>query len=188
MEVENISISQIHDISCLSDFHCGITIMDAFIHGGLQESINGLFCKAYKVTANGITVAFFALNFDSLDLDPQEIYDIVYTKKNAINLPDSYTELFLEKNTFPAVEISYLAVHKDYQHNSLGTRIVEVVKERALQQDFAGCQFVTVVPLVQSNYSAEGFYEKLGFEHKQSYNSRLDKTMYSPLRIWKSGI
>lgn len=52
--------------------------------------------------------------------------------------------MFSQKSSFPAVEISYLAVRDDFRGLGIGTTILDVVKEKALEQDFAGCQFVTV--------------------------------------------
>ena len=158
--------------------------MDDYIHNYLQASIDGLYCKAYIASVNNKIAAFFALNFASLDLDPQNIQNAVYTNDQTIDLPEEYIDMFSQKSSFPAVEISYLAVRDDFRGLGIGTTILDVVKEKALEQDFAGCQFVTVVPLDEPYYSATGFYEKSGFFHKQTYGTRIDKTMYAPLRIW----
>ena len=184
MEIGKIVVSRVDDVSCLSDFHCGVESMDAFIHSNLQDSIDNLYCKAYIVKIDNEIVAFFALSFDSIELLPQEVYNVVYRNDLTIDIIGNYNDIFLDKSSFPSIEIAYLAVRNDMRGKELGTCIIDIIREKALYQDFAGCQFLTVVPLNQVSYSAVGFYEKLGFVRKDN-NAQKDGVYYSPLRIFK---
>ena len=66
--------------------------MNDYIHQKLQDSINAKFCKAFSVRLEGHIVAFFALNFDSLELDYQEAFDVIHREKNPIDIKLEFEE------------------------------------------------------------------------------------------------
>ena len=63
----------------------------------------------------------------------------------------------MTKPRYPALEIAYLAVDKNYHKSGLGKIIVEAIVQKAQKQDLAGCQFITVEALNTQEYNAVGF-------------------------------
>ena len=68
-----------------------------------------------------------------------------------------------KKYSYPALEITYFAIDKNYRGQGLGRELIEVIVERAKTQDVAACLFLTVNALHTKEYSAVGFYEKCKF-------------------------
>lgn len=159
-----LSIRHLTDLSELTNFRCGIALMDDFIHSGFTNCVTSKLCVPYGCyDETNQLVAFFALSFDALDLDLDDKEDL----KQGISsdkpiLPEGYDQ-FWGKSRYPAMEITYLAVSKERQHNGIGSSVVEAIADKARTQGIAGCQFLTVNALNVSGYSAVGFYSSIGF-------------------------
>ena len=176
------------DTSCLHDFCCGVIPMDCFIQDGFDLSIANHYCSAYIVKESlkeSKVLALFALSFDSLDLDIDDRNEIITGVSNT-NIPeftDNYKDIFLTKPRYPALEIAYLAVDKNYHKSGLGKIIVEAIVQKAQKQDLAGCQFITVEALNTQEYNAVGFYDKCCFSACEYPNPnkgtlRMFRTLY----------
>lgn len=63
----------------------------------------------------------------------------------------------------PALEISVLAVDKDYEHCGVGTVLMSKALEVAatLHNNYAGVKYL----ILEADTKAVGFYEKMGFQH-----------------------
>ncbi len=61
------------------------------------------------------------------------------------------------------MEIAYLAVSKDCQHQGIGSTIIKAITQRAVKT-IKNCQFIKVEAYHIDNYSAVDFYRKYGFE------------------------
>ena len=158
-------ITHLKDFDSLLDFTCGIPEMDAFIRSRFKDSVYNQFCVPYAVWFEGTMIALFALNYDAVVL-PDDYKDDLQIGATAFGLPsvsESYEETFWAKWHYPAIEISYLAVQKDFQHLKVGTQLIEEIVSIAKRQALAGCQFVTVEAYRKAGYSAEGFYWKCRF-------------------------
>ena len=68
-----------------------------------------------------------------------------------------------KKYSYPALEITYFAIDKNYRGQGLGRELIDVIVDRAKTQDVAACLFLTVNALHTKEYSAVGFYEKCKF-------------------------
>lgn len=158
---------RITDYSELDSFECGLKEMDIFIHStvGLRMSIENHYCKCFGVkNEENITVGIFALSFDSISLDNEDLDDLFSGVMVSIpNILPDYIECFKSKRHHPALEIVYLAVHKDYQKQKIGETIVEGIVNIARKQNIAGCEFITVEAFHNNQYSAVGFYTKCQF-------------------------
>lgn len=178
-----VIISYTDNISDFSDFECGIEKMDRFIHNGLEFSVKNNYCKLYKVSSESIVIALFALTFDSLYLDSADKEELQDT--SGISLSADYSDTFWSKHHYPALEISYLAVSKDYRNTGLGAFLIEEIARVAAQQSLGGCQFLTVEALCHSeeqNYNAVGFYYKQDFIACEYPNPNKDTLrMFRPL-------
>ncbi len=177
-------MEQIFDASVLEGFRCGVKQMDDFLQKKLSFYIRALECKAFVVHIGDEIVAMFALGFDSLELDFQESHNVVY--KEDIDIPSEHEEDFMCMNSHPALEISFLAVSEKFQHRNIGRAIVGEIRKRAKLQQIGGCQFLTVNPLVTTNYSSLGFYKKIGFKQVKAIEYFRQNTfrLYLPLKIW----
>ena len=61
------------------------------------------------------------------------------------------------KPRYPALDIAYLAVQKQWRGRGVGNLLIDTIAQQARNQSFAGCQFLTVEALATSEYSAVGF-------------------------------
>lgn len=167
VEKQNFVIEHLSDFGELTDFYCGESQMDEFIHGNLKECSDNHYCITYIVrsTSDNDIAAIFSLSFDSVDIEKDDFDDmrIGAAGTELPDITDSFRDQFEEKYTYPALEITYLAVNRKYQHKKLGESIVENVCEMARKQTLGGCLFVTVLALHKSDYSAVSFYEKCHF-------------------------
>ena len=140
-------------------------VMDRFIHVGLQWCIDYHYCVVYAVKDSDDIVGIVALGCDKLELDTtdKEELQMGFFPKPEIDF--NYQETFWAKSSYPAIEITYLAVRKDKRHLGIGEYIIEAVGQRALDSRFnlAGCQFLTVEAYSKGEASAVGFYSHRDF-------------------------
>lgn len=173
MEILNVKkepdfiVEGLKDFRELDDFYCGESQMDEFIHGKLRECSVNHYCQTYCVrcAANNEIAAVFSLSFDSVDIEHDDFDDmrIGAAGTDKPHVTDTFRERFEEKYTYPALEITYLAVSQKYQGRKIGTNIVENVCEMARRQTLGGCLFITVFALHKKEYSVVHFYEKCHF-------------------------
>lgn len=183
---QSLTIDKLDDTSLLADFFCGVQSMDEFIHQGLQMSLDNHFCRAYSVSLGDTIVAMFALSYDSIDLDTDD-RDELATGISGAGTPAievDYKDTFYYKRRYPALDIAYLAVKKEYRERGIGESIIQVIIEETKNQDYAGCQFLSVEALKTKEYSAVGFYQKCGFSPNEQPNANKDtlrmfKVLYS---------
>lgn len=160
-----LRFERVEDASILSEFNCGSDVMDRFIHVGLQWCIDYHYCVVYAVKDSDDIVGIVALGCDKLELDTtdKEELQMGFFPKPEIDF--NYQETFWAKSSYPAIEITYLAVRKDKRHLGIGEYIIEAVGQRALDSRFnlAGCQFLTVEAYSKGEASAVGFYSHCDF-------------------------
>ncbi len=177
MEVKPlIVIRKQQDSKSLADFYCGINEMDDFIHQDLDKDITNRHCTLYTVhNPDGVIVAMFALSFDSLVLGPDDIDDMQYGIGSPNFLNEEHKEQFLQQLRYPAMDIAYFAVQKEYQFQDYGRNIIREIIKHIKEQDLGGCQFLTVDAYDTKAHSAVRFYERCEFvraEHQdQSPNT-----------------
>ena len=183
---DHLKVRVMDDIHCLDNFYSGVQTMDDFIHGGFGDSVRNHYCQAYVASSGDEIVAMFALSFDSLDLDSDDKEELVSGASSAATpqINFDYEDTFWAKPRYPALDIAYLAVSEKFRGHHIGRTLIEQIAERARQQTFVGCQFLTVEAYCTQEYSAVGFYAKCGFaasEIKKPYKDtqRMFKTLYS---------
>ncbi len=172
----NIDIVPLEDFHCLNSFSSGVESMDIFIRGDFRLSVEHHYCTAYLAKYGEEVVAVFALSFDSLDLDTDD-KDELYTGMTSTGTPDidwNYRDTFYAKPRYPALDIAYLAVQKEWRGKHIGHYLLEMIAEQARNQSLAGCQFLTVEALATSEYSAVGFYSRCGFTANEVKNPNKD--------------
>lgn len=188
MEIDFSSLTsdRITDFRCLDGFCSGVVAMDKFIQGDFRMSVENHYCSAYGVWYKEELLAIYALSFDSLDLDSDDKEELqAGISSTGTPVVDwNYKDTFYSKPRYPALDIAYLAVKEEYRGNGVGHSIVEMIMERAREQSFAGCQFLTVEALATKEYSAVGFYRRCGFtpnEVRKPYKDtlRMFRTLYA---------
>ena len=162
-ETEHIDLifERIDDASVLSNFYCGIKDMDDFIHEKLQNYIHRTGCEAYVVKLNDVIIAMLSLGEDTLSLDDDDKDDMISGFIPKPNKALLYQDYFSE-NDFPAVEITYLAVDRDWRGKGIGEYIISQIENKVLQ-DYPECEFITVEAYHADDYSAVGFYQHCDF-------------------------
>ena len=176
MEVKGITIVASNTTDDLKQFRCGVPAMDCFIHDGLRKSLIHHFCQLYKVFMDGEIVALFALSFDSINLDEDDKEEISSGLSSA-NTPDitlDYVATFYSKRRYPALDIAYLAVREDMRKKHIGSFLISQIAKKATEQQFAGCQFLSVEAYKVQGYSAVDFYYKCGFAPNEHPNPNKD--------------
>ena len=160
-EYIDLVFERIDDASVLSNFYCGITDMDDFIHEKLQGYLNRTGCEAYVIKQKNEIVAMLSLGDDTLNLDDDDKDDMRsgYIPKPTIALEN---QSFLAEKEFPAVEITYLAVEKGRRGQGIGEYIISQVEAKVLR-DNPECEFITVEAYKTKDYSAVGFYDRCDF-------------------------
>lgn len=184
--MEHLNIRPLSDLKELQHFYCGVEQMDKFIHDGLERSVSNSYCRTYGVYDEWQNlVAFFALSFDSLHLDSDDIDDLQngWSGTSVPEIGSDYLATFWSKVRYPAIEIAYLAVSKDYRGRNIGRSLIVSIADMARSQKIAGCQFLTVDALATKEYSAVGFYDKCQFAHAEPAPVRDTLRMYYNLLV-----
>lgn len=168
MEKETeLLIEQAEEYESLKTFESGNVQMDNFIHDYLTACSKSHFCVTYyvRLEPKGEVIALFSLSNDSIDLGEDDFDDMrIGAAGTELPVVDAdFRERFEQKCTYPALEITYLAVSKKYQHLKIGTTLVKFIANIARTQNVSGCVFLSVNALVTKEYSAVPFYEKNHF-------------------------
>lgn len=160
----DLSIERTDDASVLSDFYCGVESMDKFIHSreeGLQKYVDLGLTNLFVVKEQETIIALFSLSKNSIVLDN-------FDRKNVKNDGGGQTmshRIIEERDSFPAIEIDYLAVAecKRETENKYGSVIIDEIRNFALNDYGSATMFITVKALHTQKYSAVGFYRKCRF-------------------------
>lgn len=184
----NFKIVPATDFSLLKKFSCGISIMDSFLHETLEECVKNHYCTLFYVlekTSEDL-IAIFSLSFDSLVLDSDDKEELMsgISQASIPQITKKYKDLFLGKTSYPALEITYLAVSEKYRNKHIGKKLLQSIENAAKRQRLAGCQFLTVEAMTNKQYSAVSFYEKCQFTPCELPNPnkgtiRMYRTLYS---------
>ena len=163
----HFKVERLSDFSVLDSFKCGVAQMDNFIHGNLKFCDANHYCSTFVVRdiINDTIAALFSLSFDSVNLNPDDFEDLSIGAAGTDDLAvdETFRSTFEKKYSYPALEITYFAIDKNYRGQGLGRELIDVIVDRAKTQDVAACLFLTVNALHTKEYSAVGFYEKCKF-------------------------
>lgn len=177
MNNANLIFEREDDVSSLSNFYCGYEPIDSFIHNkekGLEKYVVSGLTALWIVRNNESPVAIFALSKSSLILNS---FDNQELERGGVKIdPD----IFDSKDNYPAVEIDYLAVAKEWRGKGLGEHIIAKIYEQICKDKFSATMFITVEAIDTPGYSAVGFYKKCGFkESDHAINKRLSQLNFT---------
>lgn len=86
MNLEEYKIELLSDFEELINFYTGKDKMDDFLHNHLQDCEESHYCKTFcvRLKANNTIVAIFALAFDSVDIDSDDLMICVWGQQEPI--------------------------------------------------------------------------------------------------------
>lgn len=174
MAKTKIYLSRESDASVLADFYSGVDGMDDFIHNRLSVFLRVYSSSRFYVLRNeqGIIIAMFVLSAGQLFLD-ESCKDDLRMKFPDIEEREDLKE-YWGGGLFPSIEINYLAVHKDYQRQHLGRKIVNTIVNFRNDDYYNNPLFISVDAYCTHEYSAVGFYDKCRFWPSEFMNQQLD--------------
>ena len=171
MDKTHLIFERVDNVASLSNFNCGYTPIDSFIHDkekGLERYVTSGLTALWVVKAEELPVAFFALSKASLILNS---FDNQVLQRDGVKIDQ---DIFDTKDSYPAVEIDYLAVDENWRNKGLGEHIISKIYEQCLKDRLSATMFITVEAIDTGGYSAVGFYKKCGFkESEYAINKRL---------------
>lgn len=158
IKIERLSLN---DSNIFQSFSCDNERLDTFFQEEIVPCIKHHYVVAYCVRHTQLGVlAIFTLSNDCITLT----YDSEDFIEENINIFDeNYQYMFKEQGTYPAINIAHLAVHRDYRRNGIGRCIIEYIIGTFINFDIAGCQFVTVDSI--NNSETNLFYMQMGFSN-----------------------
>ena len=143
------------DTSMLSDFTCGLQVMDDFIHYNLQSFLDSNSCLSYCLKdENEKVVAFFILQSDQISIVDEDTID---------DMQLIHPNLSVTSIEYKTMEIEYLAVATAHQRKGIGTECIRQILDIAKEQQ-RDTFFLTVDAYKSREYSAVPFYRKCGFD------------------------
>lgn len=156
MEDFDLTFSRISDLSpneleICSAFSCNTDSLDSFL---VNEAIDydkaGLTLTTLVfINDNPVPAAYFSLSADSITLTPGE--------KSELTMSIGFD---IEVRYLPAVKITKLAVHHEFQSEGIGGFLIEAIEGIVFNSGIAA-RFLVVDAL--NNQRAVTFYQKCGF-------------------------
>ncbi len=136
----------------IGDFDCGNQDLNDFLLNEAKLFSKYLLSVTYIIEQHGDVVAFFSLSNDKISIPDS---DKPTWRKIKSTFPHRK-----HRSDYPAVKIGRLGVSRQYQHFRIGSIILNAVRTMYMQENRAGCSFVTVDALKE----AIPFYLKNGFK------------------------
>ena len=155
--VSDLLIQPLAPSDDLSSFSCGVNSLDDFFQKEVVFCHKHGYLTAYVVRSKSskIVIGVFALSNDVISLEEDDVEEI----KGKID--DEYRFMLARQSSFPAVNVSHLAVSKEYQSRGIGRVIVSYIIAFVKRFKFSGVQFLTVDSM--NNPRTNKFYLELDF-------------------------
>ena len=144
----------------LASFSCGVSSLDDFFQKEVVFCHKHGYLTAYVVRSkkSKSVIGLFALSNDVLSLEEDDVEEI----KDKID--DEYKFMLSRQSSFPAINISHLAVRVDCQGMGVGRIIVFYIIAMVKRLRFSGIQFLTVDSM--NNPRTNKFYLDLDFSNR----------------------
>ncbi|MCH8317064.1 MAG: GNAT family N-acetyltransferase [Bacteroidetes bacterium] len=148
-------------------FDCNDEDLNDFFINDASDYLKNLLAVTYLLESSTETVAFFSLLNDKISVS--DVPSKRWWKKNIRDiLPEGK-----RYNSYPAVKLGRLGVHKNYQNQGIGTIILDHTKDLFINNNISGCKFITVN--AYNNKNSLNFYKKNGFNYLTE-KDKSDKT------------
>lgn len=168
--MKKLRFEKLTDVSELFDFYCGIDTIDTFLHGDFQDYLYLGICQAYVIKDDGVVIAMYSLDkfnvFISDEVKTKMQDGIKPIPPDALDPNNPYWRLPL----IDSVEITYLAVAQNRQHEHIGSFIIEKIIKDLLKDESCTSPLLTVRAYKSKTYTAVPFYEKCGFHPTEEFS------------------
>ena len=136
----------------IGDFDRGNQDLNDFLLKEAKPFSKYLLSVTYIIEQHGDVVAFFSLSNDKISIPDSD--------KSTWRKIKSIFPHRKHRSDYPAVKIGRLGVSKKYQRSRIGSVILNAVRTMYVEENRAGCTFITVDALKE----AVPFYLKNGFK------------------------
>lgn len=162
------------DFDNMSAFSCGVKELDDFFRYEVRECSRRHYLSPYCVVSEtGIIMAAFTLMNDSLMIrDECEKDDFIDDLR--FETENETVDFFIRQTSYPAINIGHLGVGTKYQGNKIGMSIIALVVATFSKYVQAGCQFVTVDALNNS--------DTIRFYQANKFSFQTNRDFYAPTR------
>jgi len=171
MNLEGLSFVRLSPEHIIKPFDCGDSDLNDFLLNDAKLYQVQLLTVTYLIESDIETVAFFSLLNDKISV-------IEATDKkiwNRVRRKIPYTK---HKSSFPAMKIARLGVCNASKGQSIGTGILDYLKQLFINNNRTGCRFITVDAYRQSLK----FYENNEFKYLSIEDEQQDtRLMYFDL-------
>jgi GNAT superfamily N-acetyltransferase len=173
MDFSEYRLNRLSDDLPLKPFDCGLDDVNAYLMESAKSYDKQFLSVTYVLESTVQTIAFIALTNDRITIESTPITG--RWKKYFYE----YLPIGKRYISYPAVKIVQLGVNKTFQHQEVGTALIDYVKKWLINNRYTGCRFLTVEGIKESL----PFYEKNGFYYMT--NEDVDSTtriMYYDLK------
>lgn len=180
IKIERVSLA---DKPIFQNFSCNNQQLDNFFQEEIISCIKHHYVTGYYVKHNETNniIAIFTLANDCVSL----MYDSDdFIEENIDSFNEDYRFIFKEQSSYPAINIAHLAVDKHYRRRGIGKCIIEYIISTFIDFDIAGCQFITVDSI--NNSDTNSFYSRMGFynlSNSDAFSST--RRMYLNLAVYR---
>jgi GNAT superfamily N-acetyltransferase len=172
IDISQLKIVRLEPSYTFLPFDCLDTDLNDFLLRDSKNYLYQLLAVTYLVEYQGVIIAFFSLSNDKItaeDCDSGNRFKKLFKEI----MPDGK-----QYKSYPSVKLGRFAIHKDFQKQGLGSRLLDYIKGLFLDKNKTGCQYLTVDAYGQSLE----FYQKNGFEYFSSKDKDKDtRQMYFSL-------
>ena len=145
INITDLEIVELSEDSDISHFSCGNVVLDTFLANTAKIAQVENTSRTHLAYLNDDLVGFFSLICDNIT---KKHIDIESQKENYVH------------NVYPAIKITRLAVHREYQGKGVGHALLyHALGAVYALQEYAACRFV----IVDTKPDAIDFYKKIGF-------------------------
>lgn len=145
-------------------FDCGNQDLNDFLLKDSKLYLKNLLAVTYIFETEDETIAYFSVSNDKIS--------VTDTPKSVWRRLKRLFSHALHRRDYPAVKLGRFAVALKYQLSSIGTDIMEFIKNMFVTKNRTGCAFITVDALID----AIPFYIKNDFIPLEDDISDTDKT------------
>jgi GNAT superfamily N-acetyltransferase len=173
MDFSTLKLNRLSEEMALKPFDCGRADVNAYLTESAKSYDKQFLSVTYLLESATRTIAFISLTNDRITIESTPITG--RWKKYFYE----YLPIGKKYISYPAVKIVQLGVDKNFQHQNVGTALIDFVKKWLINNRYTGCRFLTVEGIKESL----PFYEKNGFYYMT--NDDVDsatRIMYYDLR------
>ena len=168
--MNSLEFSRLTDASILSEFYCGVDTMDDFLHGEFKDYLYLGICKAYAVKMDNQLVAIYTTDSFNVFISDKLKENMREGIKPIPGIALDPSHPYWTMPLIDSIEITYLAVAKEYQHKHIGSVIIEKIVQD-LKKAHCTSPLLTVRAYNTIQYTTVPFYEKCGFYPAEAESS-----------------